>query len=318
MSRKSRQSGGLYNKDQLSNEQRLYFPHKEPGSETNLLSFVQYGFFMYTHNWQDYLAPYLPFRTLAQSLQLYKHSYTRQPKPSINTKQTRATTGSRNTMSKYTSQRGRAFTTSEDTGRSVRREPVPQDRFSTASEQFFDFEPETPNLFRSNARAGNGKKKRDDSERPPGAKNDVADSRTPPQMRKKSSTLSFVGQEYFNRSERSLEGQDPNSYASRMAQARKNGLRHSRPMSVINEDLSNYAGTPPPMLPSNARARAHNPIPGHRWRDNDDDVRLSRFYGQGDLLGLEGLPENIHDDWTSKQKQRDLKGTLQNLRRGGR
>ena len=215
-------------------------------------------------------------------------------------------------MSAYTNTRGRSSTAYHDTARSTRRRPLPTERRSTVSEREFDYGGcGISSLFRSNARAGNGKRKDDKSDHPapPRPKLVVTDDYNNPRVRPKASTFSFVGRQGVNQSERALEGHDKKSFASRARQtaAERNPDRDSRPLSFINGDLGGYDGTPSTLLPSYAKPRVLNPVPGNRWREIDDDVRLSRFYGQGDLPGLEGQPQDIHEDWTSKEHQRRQK-----------
>ena len=229
-------------------------------------------------------------------------------------------------MSAYSTPRGRSSTVYHDTASSTRRRPLPTERRSTVSERESDYTGcGISTLFRSNARAGNGKRRyeKSDPQATPRPKLVIPVDSSSSRVQPKASTFSFVGRQGINQSERALEGHDKKSFASRARHnaAERNPYRDSRPLSFINGDLGGYEGTPSTLLPSYAKPRVLNPMPGHRWRETDDDVRLSRFYGQGDLLGLEGQPEDIHDDWNSKEHQRrqkvaaDLLPTVRRARR---
>ena len=220
-------------------------------------------------------------------------------------------------MAANTDTRTRSSTVYHDTARSTQPRPIPSERQSTVSERDFDYGCGIASLFRSNARAGNGNRKQDESDRhaSPGPKLVIPVESKKPHVRPKPSTFSFVGHRGINQSESTLGGHDTKSFASRVTAtwAQRDNRRDSRPLSFINEDLGGYEGTPSTLLPSYTKPRVFNPIPGHKWQDIDDDVRLSRFYGQGDLLGLEGQPEDIHDDWTLKEQQRGQKDAAEKL-----
>lgn len=156
----------------------------------------------------------------------------------------------------------------------------PEKRLSTQSEiDFAWYGAPLPNLHRSDARAGNGKKKEPDQAEAPVRK-----------VRPKASTFSFTKSENVNRTEADLEGYDSKSFANRMRsrtnatdqeayhrfgssrssnhghqrQSPKTRDPYDRPLSTINEDMSLLEGVPTTMMPSYAALR---PEPSHEIFD---------------------------------------------------
>jgi hypothetical protein len=164
---------------------------------------------------------------------------------------------------------------------SIKRKPVPVDRFSTASEiQFANYGAALPNMHRANATAGYKEGRY--------YKEDPQDPKLDHPLRKKASTFSFVESEEINISEKFLVGHSSKSFASR---ARANPRdSYGRPLSTVNEDVSFVEGTPISMLPPQTKIMRVRDIVD-RSKYDDSSVRMSTI--NADFRSMEGMPQQL-------------------------
>lgn len=163
----------------------------------------------------------------------------------------------------------------------------PLSTVSTTSEKSWNYDNPLPSVRRSNARAGNGKAKhRSKSPSSSSSETVVADqSDSDTRRSKRSSTFSYNQYAGVNKSEKSVEGYDSKSFASRgracTVQPDNRKGNYGQIVPSIHPDFNPINGTP------TMRTREITDMDNYR----DNQVRLSRIHA--DFAGAEGMPEHL-------------------------